>query len=61
MLLEDGKDVLEEIELLVARGCPEIIAIDDERFLRLLVRLVDDGHAALFAERRIGQHDVILW
>lgn len=22
--------------------------------------LVDDGHAALLAERRIGQHDVIL-
>ena len=33
VLLEDGEDVLEEIELLVARGRPEIVAIDDERFL----------------------------
>ncbi len=33
MLLEDGEDVLEEIELLVARARPEIVAVDDERFL----------------------------
>ena len=59
MLLEDGEDVLEEIELLVARARPEIVAIDDERFLGRLARLVDDGHAALLAERRIGQDDLV--
>ncbi len=31
------------------------LAVDDERFLRGLVRFVDDGDAALFPERRIGQ------
>jgi hypothetical protein len=29
MLLEDGENVLEEIELLVAGGCPEIVTVDD--------------------------------
>ena len=33
VLLEDREDVLEEIELLVAGGRPEIVAVDDERFL----------------------------
>src|ERR1039458_9073063 len=60
MLLENGENVLEKIELLVARGCPEIVAVDDERFLGRLARLVDDGDAALLAERRIGQDDFIL-
>jgi len=32
VLLKDGEDVLKEIELLVACACPEIIAVDDERF-----------------------------
>ena len=59
VLLEDGEDVLEEIELLVARARPEIVAVDDERFLGRLARLVDDGHAALLAERRIGQDDLV--
>ena len=59
VLLEDGEDVLEEIELLVARARPEIVAVDDERFLGRLARFVDDGDAALLAERRIGQDDVV--
>ena len=59
VLLEDGEDVMEEIELLVAGACLEIVAVDDERFLRRLARLVDDGHAALFAEGRIGQDDLV--
>ena len=59
VLLEDGEDVLEEVELLVARARPEVVAVDDERFLRVLARLVDDGDAALLAERRIGQDDVV--
>ena len=59
MLLENGEDVLEEIELLVACARPEIIAVDDERFLGRLARFVDDGHTALLAERRIGQDDLV--
>ena len=59
VLLEDGEDVLEEIELLVARARPEIVAVDDERFLGGLARFVDDGDAALLAEGRIGQDDVV--
>ena len=59
MLLENGEDVLEEIELFVAGGGPEIVAIDDERFLGRLACLVDDGHAAFLAERRIGQDDFV--
>ena len=31
MLLEDCEDVLEKIELLVARRGPEVIPVDDER------------------------------
>jgi hypothetical protein len=31
VLLEDGEDVLEEVELLVAGAGPEIIAMNDER------------------------------
>jgi hypothetical protein len=33
VLLEDGEDVLEEVELLVAGAGPEVVAHDDERFL----------------------------
>jgi len=32
VLLQDGENVLQEIELLIARRGPEIIAVDDERF-----------------------------
>src|ERR1041384_3986876 len=60
MLLENGEDMLEEIELLIACARPEIIPIDDERLLRLFTRLVNDRDAALFSERRIGQHDFVL-
>ena len=60
VLLQDREDVLEEVELLVARRRPEIIAVDDQAFLLLITGIVDDGHAALLAERRIGQHDLVL-
>lgn len=29
VLLEDGEDVLDEVELLVARARPEVVAVDD--------------------------------
>ncbi len=59
MLLEDGEDVLQEVELLVTRARPEIVAVDDERFFGRLARFVDDGDAAFFAEGRIGQDDLV--
>ena len=62
MLLEDGEDVLVpplRDELLVARARPKVVAVDDEAFLRAFVRFVDDGNAALPAEGRIGQDDVV--
>jgi hypothetical protein len=55
---EEGADVLQEVELLVARGSPEILAVVAQVLLFLLAGFVGDGHAALLAERRIGQHVV---
>ena len=60
MLLEDGEDMLERIELLVAGARPEIVPVDDERFLGRLASLVDDGHAALLAKGWIGHHQVVM-
>ena len=59
VLLEDGEDVLEEVELLVRRRRPEIVAVDDQRLLRRLAGLVDDGDAALLPEGGIGQDDLV--
>ena len=47
------------VRLALARARPEIVAVDDEAFLGRLARLLDDGHAALLAERRIGQDDLV--
>jgi hypothetical protein len=33
VLLEHGEDVLDEVELFVAGGSPEVVAVDDERLL----------------------------
>ncbi len=60
MLLEDREDVLEEVELLVARARPEIISVDRQALLGLLARLVNDRDTALLAEGRIRQHQIIL-
>ena len=60
VLLEDREDVLEEVELLVRGRGPEVVAVDHQRFLRGVALLVHDGDAALLAEGRIGQHDVVL-
>ena len=54
MLLQDGEDVLKEVELFVARARPEIVAMNDERWFLFVTRFVDDRHAALLSERRIG-------
>ena len=60
MLLQDGEDVLEEVELFVARARPEIVAMDDERLFLFVAGFVDDGDAALFSERRIAESLITL-
>src|SRR6266852_3299115 len=59
MLLQDGEDMLEEVELLVARAGPEIVAVNNERFPGRVARFVDDGDAALLAEGWIGHHKIV--
>ena len=58
--LEDGMDVLEEVQLFVAGRRPEIVAVDGEAFLGLFAVGANHGHAALFAEGRIGQDHIVL-
>ena len=48
--------MLNEIELLVGGGYPEILAAVHEILLFLLAFLVGHGDGGFFAERRIGQH-----
>ena len=48
-------DVLQEVQLLVLRGRPEILPFVAVFFLFQVAFLVDDGDAALLAEGRIGQ------
>jgi hypothetical protein len=50
--------VLEEIELFVGAGGPEVLAVVDEVFLLVFASVVGEGHAALLAEGGIGK-DVI--
>lgn len=47
------------VRLALACARPEIVAIDDERFLRSPVRFVDDGDAAVLADgyKRCQGHD----
>jgi hypothetical protein len=50
--------MLDEIELLVGGGGPEVLAVVSQFFLLLFALFVGDGHAALFTEGRIGQNIV---
>ena len=59
MLLQDGEDVLEKVQLFVARARPEIVAMHDERLFLFVAGFVDDGDAALLSEWRIGQHHLV--
>src|SRR2546430_16336111 len=59
MLLQDGEDVLEEVELFVARARPEIVAMHDERLFLFVAGFVDDRDAALLSEWRISQHHLV--
>ncbi len=47
------------VRLALARARPEIVAVNDERFLEGLAGFVDDGDAALLAQGWIGQNDVV--
>ena len=53
---QDRIDVLDEVELLVAAGRPEILTVIDEVCLLLLAFFVGEREGGFLAERRIGQH-----
>jgi len=59
VLLQDGEDVLKEVELFVARARPEIVAMHNERLFLFVAGFVDDGDAALLSEGRICQHHLV--
>ena len=56
--LEQRLDVLDEVELLVRCGRPEVVAFDHIFFCGALAIGAFNLGAALFSERRVGQHDV---
>jgi len=58
ILLQQGFDVLDEIELLVGSRRPEVVTLDDIPFLGDLPLFANDRRAALLSKRRIGHHDV---
>ena len=51
MLLQNGEDVLEKVELFVARARPEIVSMDNERLFLFVAGFVDDGDTALLADQ----------
>jgi hypothetical protein len=53
--LEHRLDVLQEIELLVARGRPEVGAVVGQVLLFLLTLGIRERRTALFPKRRIGE------
>jgi hypothetical protein len=55
VLLQDGEDVLKEVELFVARARPEIVAMNDERLFLFVVSFVHDRDTALRQSRRDGK------
>ena len=59
VLFQHGVHVLYEIKLLVARGCPEVLAVYGQAFFLRLAIAIYYGDAALFPKGRIGEHHVI--
>ena len=55
---EHRADVLREIELLVRGAGPEVLTVVGQLVLLLFSLLVCEGHGAILAEGRIGQHVV---
>jgi hypothetical protein len=52
---EKGLDVLDEVQLLVRRGGPEVVSEDHQVFALSFALRVDHSHRGLFAERRIRE------
>ena len=50
--------MLDEVELHVADGGPEIIADDHQRLALGVTFFVDEGDVGLLAEGRVGQHQI---
>ena len=55
---QKGVDVLEEVELLVGAGGPEILPVVDQVLFLLLPLLIGEGEGGFFAKGRIGEHIV---
>jgi hypothetical protein len=56
---DSSRGELEEIELFVARACPEIVSMNNGRLFLFVAKFVDNSNAALFSERWIGQHHLV--
>ncbi len=56
---QDGVDMLQKVELLVGSDGLEILPVVDKALLLLLLIIVGEGHAALFAEGGIGEHVIV--
>lgn len=52
--------MLEEIELFVAGGGPEIVAQNFPALLHLVATLIDNGDAGFLAEWRVGEHHIVI-
>ena len=50
--------MLEEVELLVGAGGPEVLPVVDQILFLLLSLLVGEGKGGLFAKWRVGEHIV---
>ncbi len=57
---EQAADVLEEVELFVAGGRPEVVAQNLVTLLHLVAIPIDNRDAGLRAEWRIGEHHVVV-
>ena len=53
---QDGIDVLDEIELLIAAGGPEILTVIYEVLFLLFAFLIGEGEGGFFAEGRVGEN-----
>lgn len=58
--LEQAADVLEEVELLVAGGGPEVVTQNFLALLHLVAVPIDNRDAGLLTEWRIGEHHVVV-
>ena len=55
---QQGVDVLEEVELLVGAGGPEVLPVVDQVLFLLFPFLVGEGQGRLFAKGRVCEHIV---